>query len=208
MRYKDLRGERFGSVLVQEYVGSTERNQARWQCLCDCGKIFVTQGNYLLAGDTRSCGCSRVTHPGNLQHGHTSKNGKRIISKAYSTWARMKQRCDDIHDKGYVYYGGRGITYDPLWKDFAAFLADMGEPPSGMTLDRRDNNGAYSKVNCRWVSRKTQNRNSRHNVLITYGDKSQPLSVWSEERNIKYQRLYDRIHKLQWPVGKALEFER
>lgn len=37
----------------------------------------------------------------------------------------------------------------------------MGERPEGMTLDRIDPYGNYSKDNCRWATYKTQRANQR-----------------------------------------------
>jgi hypothetical protein len=60
------------------------------------------------------------------------------------------------------YYGGRGITVeDPRWFKFENFLADMGEPPPGLSLDRIDNERGYRKDNCHWVTRSEQMRNRR-----------------------------------------------
>src|SRR4029077_17372278 len=81
-------------------------------------------------------------------------------SPTWITWREMRTRCLNKHSKDYPYYGGRGITIDPAWDRFEDFLADMGLRPSlAHTLDRRHNNGAYTKANCRWATRLTQSRN-------------------------------------------------
>ena len=81
-------------------------------------------------------------------------------SRTKSTWHGMKTRCTNANTLDWPHYGGRGLSFDPRWQDFENFLADMGEAPAGKSLDRIDNNGNYSKSNCRWVSPTENNRNS------------------------------------------------
>ena len=51
----------------------------------------------------------------------------------------MKNRCDNPNAVNYAHYGGRGITYDPRWRDFRTFYADMKRRPSSKhTLWRVD----------------------------------------------------------------------
>lgn len=89
---------------------------------------------------------------------------------------------------------------------FENFVADMGDPPFGMTLERRRNNGPYSPSNCEWATRKTQNRNTRHNRVVTLGGASRPLSAWCEERGVDYYRAYSRLVKLLgWEPERALQ---
>jgi hypothetical protein len=85
-------------------------------------------------------------------------------TRIYSRWEGMIQRCTNPNAKGYSNYGGRGITVCERWRDFRNFLADMGEPPDKLTLERIDNDGNYCPENCRWDTYKQQHNNKRTNL--------------------------------------------
>jgi hypothetical protein len=104
----------------------------------------------------RRLGLSRRTH------GHSGNGKNQPQSPTYQSWRAMKARCLQPRSRDFPRYGGRGIHVDPRWlgpEGFGNFLADLGERPGGMTLDRIDNDGGYEPGNTRWASPIEQRRN-------------------------------------------------
>lgn len=124
-------------------------------------------------------------------------------NKAYQSWRKAKERCINPDSQAYHRYGGRGITFDSRWNSFHQFIQDMGEPGPGQTLDRIDNNGPYSKENCRWADRQQQARNRRDNVWITAFGRTQTLQAWADETGLGKTCLSRRI-KNGWPSEEAV----
>lgn len=79
----------------------------------------------------------------------------------YNTWWNMLARCYVPISPGFENYGGRGIRVSNEWQSFEKFCVDMQPKPSGMSLDRIDNDGDYTRENCKWSSRSDQMANRR-----------------------------------------------
>ena len=153
-------GDRSGRLVV---VGFTHRSrQYALVCQCDCGteSVVVMPRDFLRS--TRSCGCLRREQL--LRHGHGSRAAG--YHPLYRTWMGMRERCSNPRHVEWERYGGRGIHVCARWSDFAAFLADMGERPEGMTLDRIDVDGNYEPGNVRWATAQEQYANQREKVTI------------------------------------------
>jgi hypothetical protein len=108
---------------------------------------------------------------------------------------KMRSRCNNPNVPAFPNYGGRGIKVCARWDDFPNFLADMGEPPPGMSIDKIDNNRGYSPENCRWLSMADQNRNCRDNVYLTVRGETKCLSEWARSSGISQQTLSRRMAK-------------
>jgi len=198
-RVKDLTGQAFGRLTVLGYAGKNKRRFSMWTCRCECGLPCVVQGTSLTRSATRSCGCLQ-------RNTVTARNMKHGLSRSpeFTTWHSMFERCNNPRNKAYAHYGGRGISVCDRWSAFETFYEDMGPRPSpNHSIDRIDNAKGYCKVNCRWATQTTQNRNSRRNRVLTFNGKAMCLSEWSEQLSISIQTLHSRLRR-GWSVERAL----
>jgi hypothetical protein len=129
-------------------------------------------------------------------HGHTRG---RKISPTYWSWLGMIGRCGYPKHPCFSHYGGKGVEVCQRWRTFSNFLADMGERPEGMTLDRLDSAKDYALGNCRWATRKEQARQNRR--MAKFGGKVMSRAEIIAELGITHQTL------LRWLRQGALVLE-
>lgn len=147
-------GDRFSMLTVLRRAEKHPK-KVRFECVCDCGTVKVVAKDHLIGGSTKSCGCHRRSILDHRTHG--ARVGQHS-TPAYRSWKAMKARCSNPNDLFYRRYGGRGIKVCERWHSFENFLADMGERPSGTSIDRIDNDGNYEPSNCKWSTVAEQNR--------------------------------------------------
>jgi hypothetical protein len=165
-KFKDITGQRFGRLVAIRPAGRGPNGKTtliQWLCKCDCGQKHTTTGHALRRGRVGSCGCAKKgANNHRYSHGHA---GKGQVHKLYKVWASMLQRCNNPNNQDYRLYGARGIKVCKRWHNFSNFLADVGHPPKGLTLDRYpNNNGNYKPSNWRWATPKEQRNNQRKNL--------------------------------------------
>jgi len=165
-----------------------------FKCVCGNKKEILLKN--VASGSTVSCGCHhkkvsatmcRKRNIDNTDHGLSNSN----IYKAYNN---MMQRCYNIKNNCYIYYGGRGIRVCDRWKEsFVMFMIDMGDKPDiKHTLERVDVNKNYTPSNCIWATMKKQANNKRNTIRITIDGKTKSLKEWCVLKNTIYTTAYSR----------------
>ena len=166
---KDIVGQKFGRLTVVKRVEKpkeSNRRDAFWLCICECGNEKVVAGYYLRSGTTKSCGCYNID---NLKSRKGVKYGGKhgmYNSRIYKNYHAIKARCFNTNNEHYDIYGGRGITICDEWlgeKGFENFYdwAIKNGYSDALTIDRIDVDGNYEPSNCRWADKSVQGFN-RH----------------------------------------------
>lgn len=194
---RDLKGLKFGFLLVLQRVTGKVSGKIRWRCLCDCGTRITVRHDYLLNTNSpkRHCGCKTRREP-SLKSQHVQE---------YHIWKMMLVRCNNPKHGSYKQYGARGIKVCAEWTDsFEQFLADLGPRPSpNHSLDRKNADGHYEPGNVQWATAKHQARNKRKSLFLPHpqtGEKV-PAAEVAEFLGITYQQLrYQYQKKGLWPT--------
>ena len=215
-------GEKFGRLTIIREKKYKNSKHLTVVCVCECGNIKEIRKSHVISGETLSCGCfaseraretinkiretriispeARIRMGGKTQFKKT--HGMKG-TKTYSVWSSMKARCYTKSCGSYKSYGARGIRVCDAWISFEGFFKDMGEATEGKSIDRIDNNGNYSKDNCRWADAKTQQRNKRTNIFLTIDGVSKTIAEWSELTGIKRDTISKRL-QYGWDHKKAV----
>lgn len=201
----EMVGRRFGRLLVEQQAQNMGRDVA-WACVCDCGVPLNVRGAALRRGNTRSCGClhrEQLIARNELALARTARTHGMSNTRTFRIWAGMRKRCRNPRTNCFHSYGGRGIKVCARWESFENFLADMGEAPAQMSIDRIDVNGDYAPGNCRWATPAIQSRNKRDNLRLTFRGETQCLTDWAIDLGVSMNTLHSRLRD-GWTVEQTL----
>lgn len=194
-------GQSFGRLSVLKMDCISPYGQAKWLCLCECGKKCSVLGDNLRRGNQVSCGC-RNREIAAISAKKRAKHGM-YLTPTYKTWRSLKDRCLNPKATSYKSYGARGISLCAEWRDsFEAFLSDMGKRPSlGHSIDRINNDGDYTQNNCRWATRLQQQNNKRNNRKISWRGRVFTVAELARELGFTHSAVLKRI-RLGWSVER------
>lgn len=202
-------GRRFGRLVVESEGPRSEsdRAQRRFYCRCDCGNQSLALGYNLRTGHTQSCGCMLLEKCAeNARRLHTTHGMS--YTPTHRSWRNMVHRCTKPSDSSYCRYGALGVTVCARWLEqngqgFLNFIADVGERPAGMTLDRIENTKGYEPGNCRWATPSQQQNNRTTTKFIEYAGQRKSVGEWAKEKGINFGVLAFRV-KAGWSAERAL----
>lgn len=193
-KYDYMVGTLYGRLKVLEVQSRYDFAKKAMPCAyvrCSCGVEKWTPVYRLLDG-IKSCGCYQREVFADI--GRKSAH-KRIIhgmssSPEYNAWHCMISRCTTKSDRRYKDYGGRGIKVCERWSKFAEFYTDMGcRPSSNHSLERLDNNGDYSKSNCKWGTVEEQSNNKRGSLKLCLDGRTKTITQWAAELRVNEFRM-------------------
>ena len=143
----ELKGRRFGRLLVLHIAKKKSFRNWQWVCQCSCGNKTTVSATRLVKGNTVSCGCfrreavskrRRYLRPYESSYNllvidNNKRKNKHPIELTYEeflTFTKIK----------FCHYCGDAIK----WQDYRK----GGEGNTGYNLDRMDPTLGYTKSNC------------------------------------------------------------
>lgn len=130
-----------------------------------------------------------------------------MIKSLYRKYMHMKDRRYNPKDKRYNRYGGRGIKICNEWlnsyQEFEKWSLSHGYEEA-LTIDRIDNDGDYEPNNCKYVTFSENSKKKGTNKYFTYKGKTQNLTDWCNELNLKYHTVLCRL-RAGWTFENAVE---
>lgn len=171
----DLRGKRFGRLLVIDIAGRYQDRQVIWKCQCDCGNIINVSGCALRNGTTRSCGCYRRDNLSLIKRKQTEYDIDRDTAICYTIFGeefyidsediyKIKDQAWHIGKNGYIYGRDRAAGKTVLLHRYLLGIND-----NKIIVDHKDRNPLNNKKSNLRVCTMKENQ---YNIGIRSNNKS------------------------------------
>lgn len=193
-RKRDLTGQKYGKLTpLYEAAMLIKKGTYMWHCSCECSGSKLVSVNDLTSGNVKSCGClTHLPQKGAIKHGFAIKNKNEY--PFYQCFIRMHQRCENVKDKAYKYYGAKGIQVCERWSGengFENFRNDMfSNWKKGLSIERINVLEDYSVQNCCWIPMSMQSRNRRNVKQLEYHGELKTLREIAKINKISYKSLH------------------
>lgn len=155
-------------------IPDTEENRNKYRkkpydvlCLCDCGKVFYGNSNFLKEGKLCSCGCAINRLVAESNHRRGKMTAEKYHTRLFMIYNDMIHRCYDENNASYKHYGAKGIEVCNAWRnpkgsmagyeEFSKWMIDHGYIEQDtqttkrgklLTIDRIDTTLGYTPMNC------------------------------------------------------------
>lgn len=128
------------------------------------------------------------------------------LAKIYSD---MIDRCYNQNDRGYRFYGEKGIQVCEEWKYDSKIFEDwaiLNGYTDEMTIDRVDPTKDYSPENCRWIPGLDNSKYKSTTRLLTVDGETHTGRDWSKELSLGITTINTYLRK--YPEDTVKEFIR
>ena len=149
----DISGQKYHRLTAIKPIRTKSRD-VKWLFRCDCGNEILIRSTSAKNGNTKSCGCLKLTSK--KTHGLSN-------TRFYRQWQSMHQRVKG-NIKNSKHYTKLKIEKD--WYSFESFYKDMypsykklNAEKKRLSLERWDNRNGYVRGNCTWANEHMQSRN-------------------------------------------------
>ncbi len=179
-------------TVIGEKISINKRSYIK--CVCACGVEKNVYCGSLKHGKSKSCGCLAAESCADV--GRSNNKDCKWSHPLYNIFMHIKRRCENAKCHAYDRYGGRGIKC--LFSDAKDFIdwAESNGYKKGLQVDRLDNDGHYSRDNCRLVTSQQNNNNKSSNIKITHNGETKTFAQWCRFLGVNYSTANSRRRRL------------
>ena len=152
-KYDILIGKKYNKLTCVKHANADAKSpsKTKYEFECECGNIRTVVYAEVKHGKAKACKKCAIKNIKGSGFIPTNKTHGMSLTKIYSIWNALRQRCDNPKEsKAHLY---KNITYNKKWQTFEEFYKDMSKTYfEGASIDRIDSTKNYCKENCQWLT--------------------------------------------------------